>query len=88
MNDWLLAVLVLVGMLFVWDVWQLIRKATVAIDRDQSMLDQITDIDPEYEHISLEELNIIAIDTTDMAKQDAVLAFIDAWEKHHEQSHD
>ena len=70
--------------MFVWDVWQLVRKQSSAIDRDQTMLDPITDIDQEYEHISLEELNIIAIDTTDMAKQDAVLAFIDAWEKHHE----
>lgn len=76
------------GLRLLFDAHKLIRKATVAIDRDQSMLDQITDIEPEYEHISLEELNIIAIDTTDMAKQDAVLAFIDAWEKHHEQSHD
>ena len=72
------------AVMFLWDVWQLVRKQSSAIDRDQTMLDKITDLDPEYEHISLEELNIIAIDTTDMAKQDAVLAFIDAWEKHHE----
>ena len=86
MNDWLLAVLVLVGMLFLHDVWRLIRKAITAIDRDQQILDQIEGNDDD--HITLEDLNIIAIDTTDMAKQDAVLAFIDAWEKHHEQSHD
>ena len=88
MLNLVLVVSILWGFRLLLDAHRLIRKATVAIDRDQSMLDQITDIDQEYEHISLEELNIIAIDTTDMAKQDAVLAFIDAWEKHHEQSHD
>ena len=82
MNDWLLAVLVLVGMLFLWDVWALVRKQSSALDRDQDILDQIEGNDDD--HITLEDLNIIAIDTTDMAKQDAVLAFIDAWEKHHE----
>ena len=68
--------------LFLWDVWQLVRKQSSALDRDQDILDQIEGNDDD--HITLEDLNIIAIDTTDMAKQDAVLAFIDAWEKHHE----
>ena len=72
--------------LFLWDVWQLVRKQSSALDRDQDILDQIEGNDDD--HITLEDLNIIAIDTTDMAKQDAVLAFIDAWEKHYEQSHD
>ena len=74
------------AVMFVWDVWQLVRKQSSALDRDQDILDQIEGNDGD--HVSLEDLNIIAIDTTDMAKQDAVLAFIDAWEKHHEQSHD
>ena len=47
MNDWLLAVLVLGGMLFLWDVWRLIRKAITAIDRDQQILDQITVHEPD-----------------------------------------
>ena len=47
MNDWLLAVLVLVGMLFLHDVWRLIRKAITAVDRDQQILDQITVHEPD-----------------------------------------
>ena len=47
MNDWLLAVLVLVGMLFLHDVWRLIRKAITAVDRDQQILDQVTVYEPD-----------------------------------------
>ena len=73
MNDWLLAVLVLVGMLFLHDVWRLIRKAITAIDRDQQILDQITVHEPDDEDHGGPEFSI------DMSwdEQTAVLEFID-----------
>lgn len=72
MNDWLLAVLVLVGMLFLHDVWRLIRKAITAIDRDQDILDQITVHEPADDA----EVAGFAIDL-DMNEADATLAFIE-----------
>lgn len=83
MNDWLLAVLVLVGMLFLHDVWRLIRKATTALDRDQQILDQITVHEPDDGDGDGPEFSI------DMSwdEQTAVLEFIDqfrAIRAHHE----
>ena len=33
--------------LFLWDVWRLIRKAITAIDRDQDIMDQIAVYEPD-----------------------------------------
>lgn len=74
MNDWLLAVLVLVGMLFLHDVWRLIRKAVTAIDRDQDILDQITVHEPDDDGDG--DGPEFAIDM-DWDEQTAVLEFID-----------
>ena len=73
MNDWLLAVLVLVGMLFLHDVWRLIRKALTAVDRDQQILDQITVHEPDDDDDGGPQFDI------DMSwdEQTAVLEFID-----------
>ena len=81
MNGWLLAVLVLVGMLFLHDVWRLIRKAITALDRDQHILDQITVHEPDDDDGPQF--------TIDMSwdEQTAVLEFIDqfrAIKTHHE----
>lgn len=73
MNDWLLAVLVLVGMLFLHDVWRLIRKAITAIDRDQHILDQITVHEPDDDD---DDGPQFAIDMS-WDEQTAVLEFID-----------
>ena len=83
MNDWLLAVLVLVGVLFLHDVWRLIRKAITAIDRDQHILDQITVHEPDDDDDDGPQFTI------DMSwdEQTAVLEFIDqfrAIRAHHE----
>lgn len=83
MNDWLLAVLVLVGMLFLWDVWRLVRKWSAAVDRDQDILDQITVHEPEPDG---DDGPQFAIDM-DWDEQTAVLEFIDqfrAIRAHHE----
>lgn len=83
MNDWLLAVLVLVGMLFLHDVWRLIRKAITAIDRDQGILDQITVHEPDDDDDVGPQF---AIDM-DWDEQTAVLEFIEqfrAIRAHHE----
>ena len=79
MSDWLLAVLVLVGMLFVWDVWRLIRKAITAVDRDQDILNQIEGHEPET--MSLEEAEVIAIHVADMTREQAIFAFMDAYDE-------
>ena len=73
MNDWLLAVLVLVGMLFLRDVWRLIRKAITAIDRDQQILDQITVHEPDDDNDDGPQFTI----DMDWDEQTAVLEFID-----------
>ena len=83
MIEYIIAALAVVyGFIVVRDFHKFIKRSHEAIDRDQQIMDSIEDQHGDY--VSLEDLNIIAIDTTDMAKQDAVLAFIDAWEKHHE----
>ena len=73
MNDWLLAVLVLVGTLFLWDVWRLVRKQSAALDRDQDILDQITVHEPDDDGDGGPQF---AIDM-DWDEQTAVLEFID-----------
>lgn len=85
MNDWLLAVLVLVGMLFLWDVWQLIRKSITAIDRDQQIMDAVEAHEPEY--MTFEEAEIIAVHVADMSREDALVAFIDAYDKRYSNDH-
>lgn len=35
------------AVMFVWDVWQLVRKQSSALDRDQQILDQITVHQPD-----------------------------------------
>ena len=85
MNDWLLAVLVLVGTLFLWDVWQLVRKQSSALDRDQDILDQITIHEPQPEDDGDDGPQFV-IDM-DWDEQTAVLEFIDqfrAIRAHHE----
>ena len=76
-----LAVILLVVWLarFLWDVHQLVKKAITAIDRDQDILDTITDHEPEY--LSLEEAEVIAVHVADMSREDALVAFIDAYDK-------
>ena len=65
------AVLGLVA-LFLWDVWQLVRKQSSALDRDQDILDQITIHEPADDA----EVAGFAIDL-DMNEADATLAFIE-----------
>lgn len=79
MNDWLLAVLVLVGTLFLWDVWQLVRKWSAAVDRDQQIMDAVEAHEPEY--MTFEEAEIIAVHVAGMSREDALVAFIDAYDK-------
>ena len=76
-----LAVILLVVWLarFLWDVHQLVKKAITAIDRDQDILDTITDHEPEY--LSLEEAEVIAVHVADMSREDALVAFIDAYDQ-------
>lgn len=78
MNDWLLAVLVLVGVLFLWDVWRLVRKWSAAVDRDQDIMDRIVEV-PITNHVDaddVEEVAMFDIDIT-MDERDATLAFIE-----------
>ena len=58
--------------MFVWDVWQLVRKQSAALDRDQDILDQITVHEPDDDA----EVAGFAIDL-DMNEADATLAFIE-----------
>ena len=58
--------------LFLWDVWQLVRKQSAALDRDQDILDQITVHEPADDA----EVAGFAIDL-DMNEADATLAFIE-----------
>lgn len=71
------------SVLFLWDVWRLIRKAITAIDRDQDIMDQITVHEPDDEDDDGPQFTI------DMSwdEQTAVLEFIDqfrAIRAHHE----
>ena len=65
--------------LFLWDVWQLVRKQSSALDRDQQIMDAIDSHEPEY--LSLEEAEVIAVHVADMSREDALVAFIDAYDK-------
>ena len=67
-----LVVAILWGLRLLWDAHKLIRKATVAIDRDQDILDQITVHEPADDA----EVAGFAIDL-DMNEADATLAFIE-----------
>ena len=60
--------------MFVWDVWQLVRKQSSALDRDQDILDQITVHEPEPDDDA--EVAGFTIDL-DMNEADATLAFIE-----------
>jgi len=65
--------------LFVWDVWRLVRKQSAALDRDQQIMDAIDAHEPEY--LSLEEAEVIAVHVAGMSREDALVAFIDAYDK-------
>ena len=60
------------AVLFLWDVWQLVRKQSSALDRDQDILDQITIHEPADDA----EVAGFTIDL-DMNEADATLAFIE-----------
>ena len=60
--------------LFLWDVWQLVRKWSAAVDRDQDILDQITTHEPQPDDD--DDGPQFAIDM-DWDEQTAVLEFID-----------
>lgn len=60
------------AVLFLWDVWQLVRKQSSALDRDQDILDQITVHQPDDDDDGPQ----FAIDM-DWDEQTAVLEFID-----------
>ena len=62
-------------MMFVWDVWQLVRKQSSALDRDQDILDQITIHEPQPDDDD-DGGPQFAIDM-DWDEQTAVLEFID-----------
>ena len=65
--------------LFLWDVWQLVRKQSSALDRDQQIMDAVEAHEPEY--MTFEEAEIIAVHVADMSREDALVAFIDAYDK-------
>ena len=60
--------------LFLWDVWQLVRKWSSALDRDRDILDQITVHEPDDDDD--DDGPQFAIDM-DWDEQTAVLEFID-----------
>lgn len=66
------------AVMFVWDVWQLVRKQSAALDRDQQVMDAVEAHEPEY--LSLEEAEVIAVHVADMSREDALVAFIDAYD--------
>ena len=71
------------AVLFLWDVWQLVRKQSAALDRDQDILDQITVHEPDDDD---DDGPQFAIDMS-WDEQTAVLEFIDqfrAIRAHHE----
>ena len=63
------------AVLFLWDVWQLVRKQSSALDRDQDILDQITIHEPQPDDDD-DGGPQFAIDM-DWDEQTAVLEFID-----------
>ncbi len=64
---------IVLAVLFLWDVWRLIRKAITAVDRDQQILDQITVHEPDDDNDDGPQFTI------DMSwdEQTAVLEFIE-----------
>ena len=64
------------AVMFVWDVWQLVRKWSVAVERDQDILDQITIHEPQPADDDDDDGPQFAIDM-DWDEQTAVLEFID-----------
>ena len=71
------------AVMFLWDVWQLVRKQSSALDRDQDILDQITIHEPDDDD---DDGPQFAIDLS-WDEQTAVLEFIDqfrAIRAHHE----
>jgi len=74
--DVLKVVALVLAVMFLWDVWQLVRKQSSALDRDQQIMDSIEGIE---DYVSLDDLDIIAVDVSDMSEHDAVMAFIDAY---------
>ena len=73
--------------LFLWDVWQLVRKQSSALDRDQDILDQITIHEPQPDD---DDGPQFAIDMS-WDEQTAVLEFIDqfrAIRAHYDRSSD
>ena len=75
----LVAVAVVYGLVVVRDFHKYVRKATTAIDRDQQIMDAIDAREPEY--LSLEEAEIIAVHVAGMSREDALVAFIDAYDE-------
>ena len=74
------------AVLCLWDVWQLVRKQSSALDRDQDILDQITIHEPQPADDDDDDGPQFAIDM-DWDEQTAVLEFIDqfrAIRAHHE----
>ena len=61
------------AVMFVWDVWRLVRKQSSALDRDQEIMDQITVHEPDDDDDGGPQF---AIDM-DWDEQTAVLEFID-----------
>jgi len=71
------------AVVFFWDVWQLVRKQSSALDRDQDILDQITVHEPQLDD---DDGPQFAIDLG-WDEQTAVLEFIEqfrAIRAHHE----
>ena len=64
------------AVMFLWDVWQLVRKQSSALDRDQDILDQITIHEPQPDHDDDDDGPQFAIDMG-WDEQTAVLEFID-----------
>ena len=77
------------AVLFLWDVWQLVRKQSSALDRDRDILDQITVHEPQPDDDD-DDGPQFAIDL-DMNEADATLAFIEqfrAIKEQHGQNND
>jgi len=71
--DVLRVAVIVLAVMFLWDVWQLVRKQSAALDRDQDILDQITVHQPDDDD---DDVPQFAIDM-DWDEQTAVLEFID-----------
>jgi len=64
---------IVLAVLFLWDVWRLIRKAITAVDRDQQILDQVTVYEPDDDDDGGPQFDI----DLGWDEQTAVLEFID-----------